>query len=197
MRAHRPAKPRNWSRLTWLRYLFLGSVAGLLVAGLLIGAAACGEAATATPAPVLSTTPGITEELSAGPIVRVGQVDFPVELAIKSEDRYKGLSGRVSLGDGTGMLFVFEEDAKFRFWMKEMQISLDMVWIGSNCRVVSISENVPAPDPATALDDLPRYSPDAPARYVLEINGGNSAALGLTAGDPVAFLGELAGKYGC
>lgn len=133
----------------------------------------------------------------AGPIVRVAQVDFPVELAIKSEDRYKGLSGRASLEDGTGMLFIFEEDAKFRFWMKEMQISLDMVWIGSNCQVVSISENVSAPDPATSLDDLLRYSPDAPARYVLEINSGESAALGLTAGDPVAFLGELAGKHGC
>jgi len=95
------------------------------------------------------------------------------------------------------MLFVFENSERFRFWMKEMEFSLDIVWISSGCTVVDISVDVPFPDPETPLNDLPRYSPEGSARYVLEINGGEAAALGLGAGDKVKFLGELEGKYGC
>ena len=98
---------------------------------------------------------------------------------------------------GTGMLFIFEKPERFRFWMREMEISLDMVWIGSNCEVVDVSENVPFPDPETPLDELPRYSPESRAKFVLEINGGEAAELGLGIGDKVEFLNEIAGKYDC
>ena len=138
-----------------------------------------------------------TEVTGRGPVVRVSDVEFPVELAIKSEDRVRGLSGRASLDAGTGMLFVFDSDRPRSFWMREMEIPLDMVWINSECRVVDISENAPPPDPETALGDLPRYSPSVPAKFVLEINAGESIALGLGVGDAVEFLEELAGQHGC
>jgi hypothetical protein len=131
------------------------------------------------------------------PVVRVGSLEFPVEVAADSAKRITGLSGRASLDAGTGMLFVFENEERFRFWMREMEISLDIVWIGSNCQVVDVSENVPFPDPSTPEDDLPRYSPESPAKYVLEINGGESLDLGLGIGDQVEFVEQLAGKYGC
>ncbi len=127
----------------------------------------------------------------------MGDLDFPVELALKPEDRIKGLSGRASLTNQTGMLFVFEKADRLSFWMREMEISLDMVWIGSGCKVVDVSENVPFPDSGTSVNDLPRYSPESPAKYVLEINGGEAAALGLGVGDTVEFLDALEGLYGC
>ena len=74
---------------------------------------------------------------------------------------------------------------------------LDIVWIASNCRVVDVSENVPFPDPAIPMADLPRYSPESRAKYVLEINGGEAVDLGLGIGDQVEFLGGIAGLYGC
>lgn len=95
------------------------------------------------------------------------------------------------------MLFVFENAERFRFWMREMEISLDIVWISSGCTVVDVSADVPFPDPETPLNDLPRYSPEATAQYVLEINGGEALSLGVGAGDPVKFLGGLEGEYGC
>ena len=95
------------------------------------------------------------------------------------------------------MLFVFENAERLRFWMREMEFSLDIVWISAGCKVVDISVNVPAPEPETPLKDLPRYSPESPAKYVLEINGGEAEALGLGVGDPVEFLDGLAGRYGC
>ena len=60
-------------------------------------------------------------------VVRVDEVAFPVELAVTSEQRAQGLSGRVFLDFGTGMLFVFEAESRLRFWMKEMEFPLDMV----------------------------------------------------------------------
>ena len=143
----------------------------------------------------ITSAPDITP--NTGPLVRVEDMEFPVELAVNSEQRIKGLSGRASLDAGTGMLFIFEKPERFRFWMREMEISLDIVWIGSSCEVVDVSENVPFPGPETPLDDLPRYSPESRAKFVLEINGGEAADLGLGIGDKVEFLNEIAGKYGC
>ena len=130
-------------------------------------------------------------------VVRIGSLEFVVEVAADSDTQIKGLSGRESLDAGTGMLFVFENEKRFRFWMREMKISLDMVWINSECQVVDVSEDVPPPDRDIPLEDLPRYSPESPAKYVLEINGGESAELGLIIGDHVEFAGALAGNYGC
>jgi len=194
---HRPARP-----LTGARFLVLATVLGLLAVTV-----ACRESATPVPPTAVPTVgPTVaadsTEAPTIGPepltpVVRVGNLEFPVEVADDSAKRIKGLSGRPFLEAGTGMLFIFEKEERFRFWMREMEISLDMVWIGSNCRVVDVSENVPFPDPDTPLDDLPRYSPESTAKYVLEINGGESADLGLGIGDRVEFVDQIAGKYGC
>ena len=201
---HRPARPP-----AKYRYVILAITAGLLAV-----TAACGNTATSTPPPVIPTvapseTPAATAMTAAtlsasstenpikGPFVRVDEVVFPVELAAESEERIRGLSGRASLNSGMGMLFVFEKAERFRFWMKEMQFTLDIVWIGPDCQVVDVSENVPFPDPSTPLGELPWYSPESPAQYVLEINGSEAAYLGLGIGDPVKFLGGIDGRYGC
>lgn len=197
---HSPVRPLNR-----IHYLLLVFVTGLLA--LII---ACGSAATFVPpttvpteAPVKTPTSAAMPSQDAGesPIkgffVRVDDVVFPVELAATSEDRIRGLSGRSYLNSRTGMLFVFENAERFRFWMREMEISLDIVWISSGCNVVGISVDVPFPDPETPLNDLPRYSPEGTAQYVLEINGGEALALGVGVGDSVKFLGGLEGEYGC
>ena len=197
--------PRPANRLTRARYLILGIAAGLLAVTV-----ACGDAATTAPpatAPpaIQAESPGTVpmataapaETTIAGPFVRVDDLVFPVELAADPDTRIRGLSGRASLDSGTGMLFVFENSERFRFWMKEMQFSLDIVWISSVCVVVDISIDVPFPDPSTPLSDLPRYSPESVARYVLALNVGEASELGLGACDRVEFLGELEGLYGC
>ena len=188
-----------------------------MAVGILALAVACGNAATplatstplATQTPVTTSNPApltttaisptlaATEARDFGPVVRVDEVAFPVELAVTPDQRIKGLSGRAFLDSGTGMLFVFEFEDRLRFWMRDMEIPLDMIWISANCKVVDISVNVPPPDPGTPLGDLPRYSPSGRAMYVLEINGGEAEWLGLGAGDLVRFVGALAGQYGC
>jgi uncharacterized membrane protein (UPF0127 family) len=107
------------------------------------------------------------------------------------------LSGRPSLAPGTGMLFIFETEGVYYFWMKDMRFPLDMVWISAGCVVVDITKDAPPPEPGQALAELARYSPSQPAQYVLEINAGEAEAADIHAGDPVEFGGSLAGAYGC
>ena len=191
---------RHGSRsLTRTQYLVLGLV-------LALSAVIVSCAAISTPTP--STTGRETSSAASNEIptkeqnalamdVRIGSLEFVVEVAADSAKQVKGLSGRETLDAGTGMLFVFENEKRFRFWMRGMEISLDMVWINSECQVVDVSENVPPPKRDMPFNDLPRYSPESPAKYVLEINGGESADRGLLIGDHVEFVGELAGIYGC
>jgi hypothetical protein len=130
-------------------------------------------------------------------VVSVGDARFLVDVADTAPERSQGLSGRPSLAPGTGMLFVFEQPGTYTFWMIEMQFPLDFVWIGADCTVLDLMENVPPQQPGQSPDDLPRYRPAAPAQYVLEINAGEIQTAGISTGGGVAFEGDLAGLYGC
>jgi uncharacterized protein len=107
------------------------------------------------------------------------------------------LSGRPSLAPGTGMLFIFERENLYNFWMKDMRFALDMVWVSADCVVADVIQNVPPPEPGQAVADLPTYSPSEPVQYVLEINAGEAESADIRHGDQVEFGGSLAGNYGC
>ena len=152
-------------------------------------------AATATIKP--DQSPTATRPADQGPVVRIGAADFPVELALTAEEQIQGLSGRATLRADTGMLFVYQRQSRYSFWMRDMRFPLDIVWMGSDCAVADVTLNALPPAPGQANQDLPLYSPEKPAQYVLEINAGEADAKGIRAGVGVEFLGELAGKFGC
>ena len=152
---------------------------------------------TLTPEP--SKPPAPTEEgpLESGPVVRIGTVEFAVELAVTPEERTQGLSDRPHLAPDTGMLFVYRQQNRYSFWMRNMHFPLDILWISADCTVADASLNVPPPEPGQTTDQLPRYSPAVPVQYVLEINAGEAAAKGILVGDSVQFTGDLDGRFGC
>lgn len=125
----------------------------------------------------------------ARPAVSVGGAAFDVEIAFTREDRERGLSGRDGLAAGAGMLFVFENGRASSFWMRDMRFALDFVWIGDGCEVIEIHADVPAPPAGADVGLLQTYSPEAPARYNLEINAGEAAKRGVEVGDAVKFIG--------
>ena len=124
-----------------------------------------------------------------GPTVSVGNVVFEVEVANTSQSRSKGLSGRDSLPDMSGMIFVFESGRASNFWMKGMRFPIDFVWIGEECTVVDTHSNVQPPTPGTDDGQLPLYRSDSPAVYTLELNAGKVTEVGIEVGDPVTFSG--------
>ena len=130
--------------------------------------------------------------------VRIGGgVTYAVDVAVKPEDRQQGLSGRETMAQDTGMLFVFEEEQPLTFWMKDMRFPLDIIWIDGQCRLIDVAAEVPTPLPNAENADIPRVQSPLPARYVLELNAGEWARAGLSPGDQVEFLGAIEGQYGC
>ena len=154
---------------------------------------------TAEPTVVLAPSVGATagNEAAEPALLTVNGFTFQVELALDNEQATLGLSYRELLPPGTGLLFVYPEERMRTFWMFEMRLPLDMVWIDGDCKVADISENVPFPEPGMKVSELPLYSPRVPVRHVLEINAGESRQYGIDIGDKVVFAGSLKGKHGC
>lgn len=116
-------------------------------------------------------------------LLELNDTVLEVEVVNTAASITQGLSGRSEIG-ADGMLFVFSQPMMPRFWMKEMQFPLDLIWINQG-KIVDITENVPAPEPGTKLDDLPTYAPAAPVDWVLEVPAGIAAQYELQVGDPV------------
>lgn len=109
-----------------------------------------------------------------------------VEVAADASARSRGLMFREGLGPDRGMLFVFEEEGRYGFWMKNMRFPLDLIWIGSDRSVRAVSGNVPPCGEGACAS----VAPAAPVRYVLEVDSGFARLHGIAAGDRVSFLSE-------
>ena len=104
-----------------------------------------------------------------------------VDIANTPEMREHGLSGRAGLADGEGMLFVFPEDGPHAFWMKDMRFPIDIVWLSHEWEVVDITSHVSPDTYPTA------FSPQTPARYVLELPAGFIEEHAIEIGDEAVF----------
>jgi len=118
-------------------------------------------------------------QVSRGSTVQFPDVPSPLRLDVEVADtaatRERGLMYRTFLGKNNGMIFVFDDDAPRRFWMKNTLIPLDMIFADAAGTVVSVSQNVrPCEEVLRAMKikTCPSYSSVYPAKYVLEINAG-------------------------
>ncbi|WP_459210622.1 DUF192 domain-containing protein [Aquimarina rhabdastrellae] len=103
-----------------------------------------------------------------------------IEIADDDYQIQTGLMYRTSMATQQGMLFMFNDSDIRYFYMKNTLIPLDIIYINKNKEIVSIQKN------AKPLDETTLPS-EAPAMYVLEINGGLSDQWGLQKGDKVSF----------
>src|SRR3989344_5640548 len=65
---------------------------------------------------------------------------FVVEIAQTQEEKVQGLMHRVSLDNNKGMLFIYDSPTIAKFWMKNTLISLDIIWINKNNKIVHIEK---------------------------------------------------------
>lgn len=109
---------------------------------------------------------------------KTGVHTFSVELATNDAERARGLMFRKEIPDGTGMLFDFEKEQPVAFWMKNTYVSLDMIFIRADGRILSIAENT------VPFSEQPVPS-GGPVRGVLEVAAGTARKLGIAPGDRV------------
>ena len=115
-------------------------------------------------------------------MVKATGTAIPVEEALTREQRIQGLMNRDKLTARTGMWFVFDDDSERSFWMRNTRIPLDIVYVDRTGKIVRIIKN------ATPYSERGLPS-GAPARFVLEVNGGEAAVLGLAEGGFVHTCG--------
>ena len=117
------------------------------------------------------------------PYVVVKGERFSIEVADDDATRSRGLMFRDRMADDHGMLFIFPDQRPRSFWMKNTRIPLDIIYLDRELRVVSISADTP---PCRSRSRrCPGYPSAGPAQYVLEINAGRAAELGLLPGDRI------------
>jgi len=111
--------------------------------------------------------------------ISIGTTNLEVELASTEAEREKGLSGRTSLSNGKGMLFVFDTEYAWGIWMKDMLFPIDIVWADTNGFIVTIERDV---SPVTYPKS---FHPNVPAAYVLEVPAGFTKAHGIAVGQKI------------
>src|SRR5918911_1560632 len=104
---------------------------------------------------------------------------FSVEMATTEDEKQKGLMYRRELADGRGMLFDFSPEQQISMWMKNTYISLDMIFIRADGRILRIAEN-------TEPMSTKIISSGGLARGVLEVIAGTAQKYGIQPGDRVA-----------
>lgn len=112
---------------------------------------------------------------------QIGSKQYVLDIANSGEERRHGLSNRPQLSDEQGMLFVFPEAGKRCIWMKDMQFSIDVIWLDSQKRVIKVYENM-------TPDTYPRsFCPTESAQYVIELQASQVHANGIKEGQTVSF----------
>lgn len=118
----------------------------------------------------------------AGEKLTIGGRTYDVLLAKTPAELERGLSGTKELGRDQAMLFVFPESKEWSIWMKDMNYSIDIVWVDTGNRVVHLVENAQPSSYPTQ-----KFRPDKPAKYVIELNSGMIKEAGIKVNDHVGI----------
>jgi uncharacterized membrane protein (UPF0127 family) len=105
-------------------------------------------------------------------------------ISANPEQRTAGLSSKDALAQNEAMLFVFDNEAAHRFWMKDMKFPIDIIWINSDKIVVDIEHTL---QPCNLGVLCSTYEPDDDSLYVLETVSGFAQKYGIVEGTPVDF----------
>jgi uncharacterized membrane protein (UPF0127 family) len=107
-----------------------------------------------------------TQKTSAPSVLEIGGRTVELEIARTPAERQQGLSGRTGLPENNALLFIFEDEGFYNFWMKDMKFAIDMIWLDKEYTVVGLHQNIA---PETFPDT---FTSTKPAFYVLETAAG-------------------------
>lgn len=149
-----------------MRYVFLAALAAALCG--------CGDKASTM------------DDLRSTEVTLPNGVKIRAETMREQSDLLRGMMFRDSLPQDRGMLFYHMREANTPYYMFNVKIPLDIIWMDHDRRIVEIARNVP-PCKAPKAQDCPTYGGKFPALFVLEANAGFAAKYGLREGERLEF----------
>ena len=115
------------------------------------------------------------------------KITIDLEIADNEYKRQLGLMNRSSMKENQGMLFIFPDEEIQSFWMRNTLISLDMIFVNKNKKIVTIHKN-------TKILSSQSYSSTEPAMYVIEVDGGFTDRHHIVRGDKIYWMRTTAGS---
>ena len=113
--------------------------------------------------------------------VIIGKHHFLLESATSDSQRHEGLGGRMTMPQDHGMIFIVDEPQLCGVWMKGMHFALDIIWLDAEKTVIRI-------EPDVAPSTYPKiFSPEQPAKYVIELCAGQAGQVGLRVGQRLSL----------
>ncbi len=125
------------------------------------------------------------EELNIRTVTLPNGQKIHAEVEIDPIDMQRGMMFRDSLARGNGMLFIHDKPGQYKYWMYQVRIPLDIIWMDASRRIVEISGDTPPC--RTKASECPNYGGHYDAQYVLELGGGEARHWGLQAGQTLDF----------
>ena len=125
----------------------------------------------------------------AGTALMPSGAAFQLEVVSEPQSLQRGYMYRDNVGSREGMLFVFGRRARHGIWMKNCRVSLDLLWLDRDYRIVEI---VPEQPPCPADGPCPTTVPLREAWYVLELAAGAVAEQELKLGDRLQIVTDVA-----
>ncbi len=113
--------------------------------------------------------------------VKINENYLKAELVSGTRALRRGLSKKEKLPEGEGMILMFRQEDYHGIWMKDMQFSIDIIWLNKEKEVVDYKTNV-------SPESYPKkFYPIKPAKYVLEVNAGFIEEKEIQIGDILPF----------
>ncbi|MCW6035754.1 DUF192 domain-containing protein [Spirulina subsalsa FACHB-351] len=172
--------PKNLA--SWSSFLLM-----LGLSGFLMGCSPPPQSLEEIPPSSLAQVPTEGQMLPISAIAQLGGQDIELEVARTPQEQAIGLMFRDEMPDNRGMLFIFSSAQRVNFWMKNVSIPLDMLFLRDGT-IQAIARNVPP----CLQAPCPTYGPNLDIDQVIELRGGRAAELGVQVGDRVSidFLDE-------
>ncbi|WP_096667041.1 DUF192 domain-containing protein [Dolichospermum compactum] len=143
--------------------------------------------------PTTAKSPAVTSESSTQTSVNTGQklpisakanlpgnIKIQLEVARTQLQQQMGLMYRKALPDNQGMLFLFPNAQPVQFWMKNVPVALDMVFLRKG-----VVQYIQASAPPCDIEPCPTYGPNVLIDQVIELRSGRAKELGLKKGDQI------------
>jgi len=111
---------------------------------------------------------------------------FRAEVVTSKFDMTRGMMFRDSLAPDRGMLFIHGEPGNYPYWMYQVRIPLDLIFMDQNRLIMEVVSNV-EPCKSESAAKCPKFGGNRRSLFVLELNAGMAEKHKLKLGDRLDF----------